>query len=97
MKPKKGTRNGAVARKKRMPKWKRTLGEYTAKDLVLITFASIEDGDAGTALVWGGRLTGVPFDIDPNSDSFVIPRATLPFFAEAGIKFTHKPAAPDQL
>ncbi len=94
MTTKKAPRNG-VAPKKRMPKWKRHLDEYRAEDLVLITFASVADIDAGTALIWGGKLTGAPFDLDPNGPSFVVPKATLPFFADAGIKFTHKPAYPN--
>lgn len=94
MKPKKSHKNGA-APKKRMPKWKRHLDEYPAKELVLITFASEADIDAGTALIWGGKLTGAPFDLDVNGPSFIVPKATLPFFAEAGIKFTHKPAFPE--
>jgi hypothetical protein len=91
MKPKKTHKNGA-APKKRMPRWKRHLDEYRAEDIVKITFASEADGDAGTALIWGGKLTGAPFDLDPNSDSFFVPKATLSYFAAAGINFTHKPA-----
>jgi hypothetical protein len=78
-----------------MPKWKRHLDEYPAKDLVLITFASEADIDAGTALIWGGKLTGAPFDLDPNGRSFIVPKTTLPYFAESGIKFTEKPAFPE--
>jgi hypothetical protein len=74
-----------------MPKWKRHLDEYRAEDLVKITFSTEADLDAGTALIWGGRLTGAPFRLDPNGPSFVVPSATLPFFAEDGVKFTHKP------
>src|SRR5579862_4961526 len=91
MKTKKTPKNGAAA-KTRMPKWKRHLDEYRAEDLVKITFASEADIDAGTALIWGGKLTGAPFELDPNGPSFVVPKATLPHFADAGIKFTHKPA-----
>jgi hypothetical protein len=91
MKPKKPPKNGTAA-KMRMPKWKRHLDEYAAKDLVLITFATVADIDAGTALIWGGKLTGAPFELDVNGPGFVVPKATLPFFAAAGIKFTHKPA-----
>ena len=90
MKPKKPTKNGA-APKKRMPKWRRRLEEYRMDELVKITFASEADGDAGTALVWGGRLTGMAFDLDPNSDSFIVPKASIPFFAEEGIQFTVHP------
>lgn len=89
MKSKKPHRNGATP-KKRMPKWKRHLDEYT--DLVRITFATEADLDAGTALIWGGRMHGAPFSLDPNGPSFVVPKATIPFFAEDGIKFTYKPA-----
>jgi hypothetical protein len=94
MKPKKTHKNGTATPKKRMPKWKRHLDEYRAEELVKITFASEADIDAGTALIWGGKLTGAPFDLDPNSDSFFVPKATLPYFAEAGINFTHKVAYP---
>ena len=94
MKPKQPTKNGAGT-KKRMPKWKRHLDEYDAKDIVKITFASEADIDAGTALIWGGKLTGAPFDLDPNGPAFDVPKATLPYFAEAGIHFTHKPAYPE--
>jgi hypothetical protein len=90
MKPKKTPKNGA-APKKRMPKWKRRLEEYRAEELVKITFASEADIDAGTALIWGGRLTGAPFRLDPNSDSFIVPKASIPFFAEEDIKFTLHP------
>ncbi|MBI2803497.1 MAG: hypothetical protein HYX68_00760 [Planctomycetes bacterium] len=91
MKPKKPQKNGAAPRK-RMPKWKRRLDEYSPEDLVKITFASEADIDAGTALVWGGRLTGLAFRLDPNSDSFIVPKASIPFFAEEGIQFTLHPA-----
>jgi hypothetical protein len=91
MKPKQPNKNG-TAPKKRLPKWKRHLDEYRADDLVKITFASEADIDAGTALVWGGRLTGVAFRLDPNSDSFIVPKACVPFFAEEGIRFTLHPA-----
>lgn len=91
---KKSHRNGA-APKKRMPKWKRRLEDYRPEELVKITFASEEDLDAGTALIWGGRLTGAPFHLDPNGPSFVVPRATTPFFKEEGINFTlHSPYPP---
>src|SRR5438045_3839258 len=93
MKSKKASKNGASS-KKRMPKWKRHLDEYRAEDLVKITFASEADIDAGTALIWGGKLTGAPFDLDPNGPSFIVPKATLPYFAAAGIIFTYKPAFP---
>ena len=87
-------KNG-VARRKRMPKWKRRLEEYKPEDVVIITFASEADIDAGTALIWGGKLTGAPFDLNPNGLSFYVPKATLPYFTAAGIKFTHKPAYPN--
>ena len=29
-----------------------------------ITFSTEADLDAGTSLIWGGRLTGAPFDLD---------------------------------
>lgn len=87
----KKTQNKGAAPKKRMPKWKRHLDEYRAEDLVKITFASEADIDAGTALIWGGKLTGAPFRLDPNSDSFIVPKASIPFFALEGIKFTQHP------
>src|SRR5476649_1597229 len=90
MPTKKVPKNTAAA-KKRMPKWKRRLEEYRAEELVKITFASEADIDAGTALIWGGRLTGAPFRLDPNSDSFIVPKASIPFFAEEDIKFTLHP------
>lgn len=90
MKPKKPPKNGA-APTKRMPKWKRHLDEYRAEDLVKITFTSETDIDAGTALIWGGKLTGAAFRLDPNGPSFIVPKATIPFFAAEGIKFTLHP------
>jgi hypothetical protein len=90
----KTTRKNGAAPKKRMPKWKRHLDEYRAEDIVKIMFASEADIEAGTALIWGGKLTGAPLDIDPNCDSFFVPKGTLPFFAAEGINFTHKPAYP---
>lgn len=93
MKPKKPNRNGA-APIRRMPKWKRHLDEYRAEDLVKITFSTEADLDAGTALIWGGPLTGAPFRLDPNGPSFIVPKATTPFFAKEGIQFTLRPAFP---
>jgi hypothetical protein len=90
MKTKK-TQNKGVAPKKRMPKWKRHLDEYRAEDLVKITFASEADIDAGTALIWGGKLTGAPFRLDANGPSFIVPKASIPFFADEGIQFTQYP------
>ncbi len=77
---------------KRLPRWKRRLEEYQATDLIKITFSSEGDLDAGTALIWGGRLTGAPFRLDPNGPSLSVPKATAPFFAAAGIQFTLHPA-----
>ena len=93
MRSKKPNKNGAAP--KRMPKWKRRLGEYRVEDLVKITFSTEEDLDAGTALIWGGRLTGAPFCLDPNGPSFVIPKSIAPYFAKEGIRFTlHSPFPP---
>lgn len=91
MNPKKMPKNG-TAPKKRMPKWKRHLDEYNPENLVKITFASESDLDAGTALIWGGKLTGAPFRLDPNGPSFIVPKSATPFFAAEGIKFTLRPA-----
>ena len=94
MTPKKPHKNGA-APKKRMPKWKRRIYEYNLDDLVKLTFATEKDLDEATALVWGGRLTGLPFDLDPNGPSFILPKASIPFFAAEGLKFTeHSPCPP---
>src|ERR1022692_2965670 len=90
MTTKKAAKNGA-APKKRMPKWKRRFEEYRAEDLIKITFASDGDIDAGTALIWGGELTGAPFRLDPNGPSFIVPKATIPFFAAKGIQFMLHP------
>ena len=95
MKPKQSRRNGA-APAKRMPRWKRRLEEYRAEDLAKITFSTEADLDAGTALIWGGRLTGAPFDLDPNGPSFIIPKSAAPFFAAEGIRFTLYPAYPSR-
>lgn len=83
-----------ISPKTRMPKWKRHLDEYRAEDLVKITFASEADLDAGTALIWGGRLTGAPFRLDPNGPSFIVPKSAAPFFAKEGIEFSLHPAYP---
>jgi hypothetical protein len=91
MKTKKTHRNGAVKQKK-MPKWKRRLDEYRVEDLIKITFSSETDLDAGTALIWGGRLTGAPFHLDPNGPSFIVPKTATPYFDKEGIKFTLHPA-----
>ena len=94
MRTKKTNKNGA-APKKRMPKWKRRLEEYRMEDLVKLTFATEKDLDEATALVWGGRLPGMAFDLDPNGPSFILPKASIPFFAEEGIKFSeHSPCPP---
>jgi len=91
MKTKKSQKNGTPP-KKRMPKWKRHLDEYRPEELVKITFTREADIDAGTALIWGGKLTGAPFRLDPNGPSFIVPKATTPFFAAEGIQFTLHPA-----
>ena len=94
MKPKQPLKNGAGP-KKRMPKWKRHLDEYRMEELVKLTFTTVKDLDEATALVWGGRLTGVAFALDPNGPSFVLPKASIPFFTEEGICFTeHSPCPP---
>ena len=94
MKTKKTPKNGA-APKKRMPKWKRRLEEYRLEELVKLTFTTDKDLDEATALVWGGPLMGLPFALDPNGPSFVLPRASIPFFSEEGLKFTeHSPCPP---
>jgi hypothetical protein len=93
MNSKRSHKNGS-ARPKRMPKWKYRLEEYRVEDLVKITFSTEEDLDAGTALIWGGSLTGAPFHLDPNGPSFIVPKATTPFFAKEGIKFTLHPPYP---
>ena len=94
MKTKKTPKNSA-APKKRLPKWKRRLEEYRLEDLVKLTFTTEKDLDEATALVWGGRLTGMAFDLDPNGPSFILPKAGIPFFAEEGIQFTeHSPCPP---
>ena len=94
MTTKKASKN-TDAPKKRMPKWKRHLEEYRVDELVKLTFVTEKDLDEATALVWGGRLTGVPFDLDPNGPSFILPKASIPFFAEDGLNFTqHSPSPP---
>jgi hypothetical protein len=96
MKPKQPPKTG-VGPKKRMPKWKRHLDEYRMEELVKLTFTTEKDLDEATALVWGGRLTGMAFALDPNGPSFVLPKASIPFFAEEGISFTeHSPCPPFQ-
>lgn len=94
MKPKKAHKNGGTP-KKRMPKWKRRIDDYPLEELVKLTFATENDIDEATALVWGGRFTGMPFDLDPNGPSFILPKASIPFFAAEGVKFTeHSPCPP---
>jgi hypothetical protein len=94
MKPKRPEKNG-TAPKKRSPKWKRRMDEYRLGDLVKLTFSSEKDLDEATALVWGGPLTGMAFDLDPNGPSFIVPKASTPFFAREGIQFTeHSPCPP---
>jgi hypothetical protein len=95
MKAKK-TSNSRNGHAKRMPKWKRRLEDYRVEDLIKITFSTEADLDAGTALIWGGRLTGAPFHLDPNGPSFIVPKAATPYFAKEGIRFTLHPAYPSR-
>lgn len=94
MRSRKSTKNGAATKMKRMPKWKRRVDEYRLSELVKLTFATDKDLDDATALVWGGKLTGVPFDLDPNGPSLILPKASVPFFAREGLAFIEKSPCP---
>jgi hypothetical protein len=90
MRPKRSHKNGATP-KKWMPKWKRHTDDYRTNELARLKFASRKDSDAAIEIVWGGRLTGMPFALDPNDiDSLVVPKVSIPFFVEAGLRFTEK-------
>jgi hypothetical protein len=89
MKPKKAPKNGA-APKKRMPKWKRHPDDYRTDEMSRLQFATRADIDEAIGIVWGGKLTGMPFDLGPDGMSLIVPNVSIPYFVEAGVKFTEK-------
>jgi len=91
MKSKQPNKNGA-APKKRMPKWKRRPEDYSPDELVRLQFPTRDDVDEAVGVVWGGKLTGMPFELGPDGWSLIVPKVSIPFFAEAGIHFAERPA-----
>jgi hypothetical protein len=89
MKPEKTHKNGA-APKKRMPKWKRHTDEYRSDQLSRVKFATEDDIDMAIGIVWGGALTGMPFDLGGDGMSLIVPKAGIPWFTKAGLNFTEK-------
>jgi hypothetical protein len=89
MKTKKTHKNGA-APKKRMPKWKRHPDDYRTDELSRLKFATRDDIDEAIGIVWGGKLTGMPFELGPDGMSLIVPKASIPYFADASLKFTEK-------
>ena len=89
MKPKRASKNGA-APKKRMPRWKRRPDDYRTDELSRLQFPTREDIDEALGIVWGGKLTGMPFELGPDGWSLIVPKASIPYFVEAGLKFTER-------
>lgn len=89
MKSRKTHKNGAVL-KQRMPKWKRHTDEYRTDQVSRVKFATEDDIDTAIGIVWGGALTGMPFNLGGDGMSLVIPKAGVPWFTKAGLKFTEK-------
>jgi hypothetical protein len=89
MKPKMTSKNGATP-KKRMPKWKRHTDNYPPDQTSRLQFATREDIDEAIGIVWGGKLTGMPFDLGPDGMSLIVPKVSVSYFVEAGVKFTEK-------
>lgn len=88
MPAKKPHKNGASPRK-RLPLWKRHTDEYGADELARLKFPNRNNSDAAIELVWGGRLAGLPFALDPNDiNSLVVPKESVPYFKAAGLRFT---------
>jgi hypothetical protein len=88
MKTKKTTKNGAVP--KRMPKWKRHPDDYRTDEMSRLQFATREDIDEAIGIVWGGKLTGMPFEPGPDGMSLIVPKVSVPYFVAAGVKFTEE-------
>jgi hypothetical protein len=88
MKPKKTHKNGTAT--KRIPKWKRRPDDYRTDELSRLQFATRDDIDEAIGIVWGGKLTGMPFELGPDGMSLIVPKDSIPFFADAGVQFTQK-------
>ena len=89
MTQKKTSKNGARP-KKRMPKWKRHTDEYPTTQLSDVRFDTEDDIDEAIGIIWGGKLTGIPFELGGDGMSLIVPKAGIPYFAEAGLKFVER-------
>ena len=88
--PTKKTHKNGAALKKRMPKWKRRPDDYRTDEMSRLQFATRDDIDEAIGIVWGGKLTEMPFELGPDGWSLIVPKASVPFFVEVGVKFTER-------
>jgi len=80
------------SKKNGLPRWKFRFDDYRTDELAWLTFPSEADEYSALDLVWVGRLQGMPFELNPNGPSLVVPKESLPFFTKAGIHFVEKKA-----
>ena len=67
------------------PSWKEHLSSYADKRV--LRFQSAADLDAAIELLWTDALRTLPH-ASPDGESLVVPAEAVPYFTQAGIKFT---------
>jgi hypothetical protein len=68
-------------------RWLPNLSSY--RDQRILTFASEKDWEAAIDLLWTDALRQLPHDT-PDGKALIIPADALPYFTNAGLRFTEK-------